>query len=175
MKTYLTYGFAISMAGLLMNLGLFFTGFHTDAEKLGTGNLIAVLGGVAITVVGIVLGTKARREEFPLDEPFTYGRALVAGVMITLFATLVGIVTNYLYMHVINPSMTELMTQAQVNKFEASGMDSAKAEALSAKMMHPVAQAIFGLIIGMIFGTVISLITSAVLKRESVVQPTAVA
>jgi hypothetical protein len=42
-----------------------------------------------------------------------------------------------------------------------------RAEGMMRKMMSPVAQAIFGLIIAVVTGTVISLITAAFLKRPA--------
>jgi len=170
MKTYLTYGFAMALAGLLLNLALFFTGFHSDADKLGTAQTIATVIGLVITVAGVVLGTQARRAEKPATEAFTYGNALGAGVLICLFATLLGVVTNYVYMHLINPGMQDLLVQAQIAKWEAAGLTGDQidnAEKVMRKMMHPALQAVFGLLIGVVFGTIISLVTSAFLRREA--------
>lgn len=174
MKTYLTYGFAMSIAGALLTLALFFAGFHSDASKLQTAQWISGGGGLAFAIVAIVLGTKARRAEISATENFSYGRALGAGVMITLFACLLGIVTNQLYMQVINPGMNDLIVQAQIEKWEAKGMSSSQiegAEAMMRKMMHPAIQAGFGFLGGMFFGTLISLVTAAFLKREVSDQP----
>ena len=90
--------------------------------------------------------------------------------MITLFAALIGIVTNILYMQFINPGMTELTVQAQIAKWEAAGMPSSRmeqAEGMMRKMMSPPVMAAMGFCFGMIFGTIISLITAAFLKRPA--------
>jgi hypothetical protein len=125
-----------------------------------------------------VLGTKAKRATVPTTEDFGYGSALGAGVMISLFAALFGIVTTYLYAAVINPGMTDIAMQAQIAKWEAAGLSGTsieRAEAMMRKMMSPPIQACFGFVFGMIFSTIISLITAAFLKREAVtdVPPTA--
>lgn len=170
MKTYLTYGFVMSLAGALLTLVLFFLGFHADAAKLQTANWIVFPVVLIISVASIVLGTKARRAEVPASEPFGYGRALGAGVMIALFGAIFSVFFNYLYAHMINPGYNEVIVQAQIAKWEAAGMSGAqieRAEEMMRKMMTPVAQAIFGLVVAFVTGTIISLITAAFLKRPA--------
>ena len=122
------------------------------------------------TVVGIMLGTKARRAEIPAEEAFGYGSALGAGFMIALFATLFGAGFNLLYSTMINPGLTEVILEAQTEKFEAAGMsaDAAeKATAMVRKMMHPAVQSAIGFVMGLFFGTLVSLVTAAFLKRPA--------
>ena len=170
MKTYLTYGLAIALAGTVLNLALFFLGYHSDVAKFTTGQVIGGVGGIAIAVICIYLGTRARGAEVPVSEPFGYGRALGAGAMIALFAALFSVVTTYLYFHVINPGINDVMMQAQIAKWEAAGLSSERIEAAEAfmrKMMHPGIQAAFGFIAATITGTVIALITSIFCRREA--------
>jgi predicted DNA repair protein MutK len=170
MKTPLTYGLYMALAGLLVNLGLYFAGFHSEVEKLGTAQTIATVCNLILGVTLLVLGVKARRAEIPPTEDFGYGRALLAGIQISLFACLFGIVTNFLYMGVINRGLKELMVQAQIAKWEALGMSSDKieqAEKMMRMMMNPALQAVFGIIFGMIICTIISLIVAAFLKRPA--------
>lgn len=170
MKTYLTYGFFMALAGLLLVLALFFLGFHSDPAKLSSAQWIGSLGGLAIGIVTIVLGTKARREEIPPSEAFGYGRALGAGVMIGLVGSFLGIFTNYAYMQFINPGMADLIIQAQVDKLEAKGLSGAQleqAEKMTRMMIGPVISSCFSFVGGVFFCTVISLITGAILKRPA--------
>ena len=170
MKTYLTYGFYMALGGALLLLALFFLGFHSDPAKLSTAQWVQGCGGLVISIACIVLGTKARRAEVPATEEFGYGSALGAGVMITLFAALFGMVTTYLYGTVINPNFTDVMMQAQAAAFEDKGVPADKIEQIqkaSAMFMKPAVTAVFGFVFGMIFGTIISLITAAFLKRPA--------
>jgi predicted DNA repair protein MutK len=170
MKTPLIYGLYMALAGLVLNLGLYFTGFHSDVDKLGTAQTVATVGNLILGVGLLVLGVKARRAEIPATENFGYGRALWAGVQISFFACVFGIITNFLYMNVINRGLRELMVQAQITKWEALGMSSdniEKAEKMMRTMMNPALQAVFGLIFGMIICTVISLVVAAFLKRPA--------
>ena len=170
MKTYLVYGFGITLANAVLTLCLYFFGYHTDPEKIESAQWIITVFSLVISITGIVLGTKARRAETPANENFTYGRALGAGVMIVLFAALFGIVTNYLYFAVINPGLTDLIVQTQMAKLEARGMPSAQietAEKMIRAFSRPPIQAAIGFLGAMVFGTVISLITSAFLQRQA--------
>lgn len=178
MKTYLTYGFATALAGMLLTLALFFLGFHSDPAKFTAASWIGSVAGFAISAVGIVLGTKARRAEIPATESFGYGRALGAGVMIALFAAVFGTISHLVYVGVINPGMTDVSVQVQIEKLEASGMSATQvenAEAMMRKMMHPGLQGTFAFIGMMFFGTLISLVTAAFLKRPAHDQPPSVA
>ena len=166
MKTYVTYGFYMSLASALVVFALYFLGFHSEAAKLSTAQTLQMVTGLAIGIATIVLGTKARRAEVPATEDFGYGRALGAGVMITLFAALFGVVFNYVYSSFINPNFIEVMVQAQTEKFEAQGMSGEQIDR-AVGMMRGMMQAAFGFIFGMFFGTVISLVTAAFLKRPA--------
>ena len=135
MKTSLTYGFAMTIASALLTLALYFTGYHSDPAKLGgsTGWITGIVM-LAIGVTCIVLGTKARRAEVPATEEFSYGSALGTGVMIALFGGLFGILTNYLYIHVINPGYIDILMQVQIEKMEARGMSSTQVEQATGMM-----------------------------------------
>lgn len=176
MKTYLTYGFGIALAGALVNLVLYFAGLHNDPSKLTAAQWIGGLLGVLITIVGIVLGTKARRSQIPPGESFGYGRAFVAGLGIAFFAAVFGVLTGYLYMHVINPGLNDLIIQSKTAEMEAKGVSAAQLEQMEKvlrMMTSAPAQAIFTFLGAMFFGTIVSLITAAVLKREATPPPVA--
>lgn len=173
MKTYLTYGFIWALAGALLTFALFFLGFHSAPEKLQTGQNIAMTVGLIICVASIVLGTRARRSDVPLSEPFGYGRALLAGVMITLFATLFGVVVNTIYMQVVNPGMNDMILQAQYAKFEEMGMSGEQIEAaerMTERLMHPAIQGAMQFVVGVIVGSMVALITSIFLRRPAIAE-----
>src|SRR5688572_16932339 len=101
MKTYLAYGFALALGGLLIAVLLFFLGFHSDAEKIPTGQAIGTVGNIVIYATCLVLGIKARRADVPANQDFGYGRALGAGVMIALFGALFTAITHLIYINII--------------------------------------------------------------------------
>jgi len=178
MKTYVTYGFFMALALMVLNLAFFFLGYHSDAEKYATADMISKIGFWVIAFVFIILGTIARRNEVPATEAFGYGRALLAGFMISLFCSLIGIVTNYLYMHVINPGFIDIIVQAATAKAEAKGVSGAQLEQMEKGIrffMNPLFSSVVVLIFGTVLGTVVSLVTSIFLRRPAVEDTTAVA
>jgi hypothetical protein len=171
MKTSVTYGFFMALGWFLLTLILFFLGLHSDPAKLQSAQWILMGGGIVITVICLVLGTKARAAETPVTEDFTYGKAFMSGFMIALFGGLFAIATTILYGTVINPNFTDIQLQAQALNLEAKGVSQDKIDQIqrmSAMWMKPPIQAAFGFIFGLIFNTIISLITSAFLKRAAV-------
>ena len=168
MKTYLTYGAAIAGANFVVVLVLYILGFHSDPAKLSAAQWIGGCGGLAIGIICTVLGIKARRAQVRAAEPFGYGSALGAGVMITLFAALISVATTYVYGGLINPHFTEVIIQSQADQLEAKGLSAEKIEQvqkMSAPFMKLPAQMAFGFLGGMFFGPVISLISAAFLNR----------
>ncbi|HWL16059.1 MAG TPA: DUF4199 domain-containing protein [Opitutus sp.] len=178
MKTYLTYGLGIAGAGFLLNLILFFTGHHTELEKVGSAQTIASVVGLLIAIAGLGLAIRARRSEVPVNEDFGYGRALGAGIMTSLVSAIAGAILTFVYMHFINPGFNDLLVQTEINKWESAGMSQAQidaAEGIMRKMLHPVAQAAFTVIVGVIFGTIISLVLAAFIRRRASLPPPVVA
>jgi len=64
MKTTFKFGIGIAVASFVMGLILFFLGLHNDPEKLATGQIVGSVGGLLISIVGLTIALKARREEF---------------------------------------------------------------------------------------------------------------
>ena len=170
MKTYVTYGFIMALAGALLNLVLFFLGFHSDVAKFSTAQWIGGLVGLAIGIVFTVIGTRARRAEVPATEPFGYGRAFGAALMITLFAALFGALFYFIYQQFINPGFQDVVVQAQTAKLEARGLSGAQleqAEKMTRMFTGPLISSGLGFIMQMFFGTILSLIIAAFVKRPA--------
>jgi len=171
MKTYLTYGSAMAFGSALLTFGVYFIGWHDTPEKLDRAQWVQMVLALAIGIACTVLGIKARRAELPASQDFGYASALGAGVMITLFAALIGIFVNLLYGTVINPHFSEVMLQAQAAKLSEQGLPADKIEQvqkMTATMMKPPVLAVMGFLSAMFFGTLISLVAAAFLKRAAV-------
>jgi hypothetical protein len=171
MKTTFTYGIGIAASSFVMGLILFFAGFHSDADKLSTGQTIGSIGGVVITVVGLVLALKARREEFTPEEGFGYGRALGTGTLTALWSSISGAILTVIYAVVINPGMQDIIIESQITKMEEQGVPAAnieQAEGVMTFMTSPAMMGVSNLIMGFVFGFIVSLIVAALLKRAPV-------
>ena len=174
MKTCGLYGFISALGSAFITLILFFLGFHSDASKLGAAGWIGGLAGLAITVTCLALGIKARRSEVPGAEAFGYGKALGAGVLISLVSSVISALFGYLYWAVINPGIADIVVQSQISKMEASGVSGDrldKAEAMTRTMASPLPQAAIALVIGMVIGVILSLIIAAILKKPEAETP----
>lgn len=170
MKTTFIYGLSMAIAGTLMNFMFYFLGLHDSADKIGTAQMIGLVVGLIITIGGLILATKARRAETPAEEGFGYGRALGAGVLTALWASIFGTIANVVYMSVINPGMQDLIIENEVTKLEAQGLTAAQieqAEGMIRMMTSPAASGIMGFIGAFVISTVICLIIAAVLKRPA--------
>lgn len=170
MKTTFFYGLSMAIAGTLMTFVLYFLGLHDAADKIGTAQTIAMIGGMAITIGGLILAVKARRSEIPDEEDFGYGRALGAGVLTSLWASIFGSISSVVYMGFINPGMQDLIIENEITKLEASGMSVEQidqAEGMIRMMTSPAASGIMGFIGAFVISVVICLIIAAVLKRPA--------
>jgi hypothetical protein len=158
-QTTLTWGLITGFAAIVYSLILYFAGI--------IGNQIAGYAGALITIAGIYLGTKAFRDQGQ-DGFITYGRALGTGVLISLFATILSVIFMIILYTVIDPELpSRLMAETQDRMIEkglpedqiAQGMEMTK------RLFIPMA-IIGGLIMGVLMGFIISLVTSAILKKE---------
>ncbi len=168
MKTCALYGFIWALAGAFLTLILYFTGFHSDAAKLGTAGWIGGLGGLAVAIACLTIGIKARREETPPAAEFGYGAALWAGVLISIVSGVLTSLFTFVYWSFINPGFADVVVQDQVSKLEARGVTGDgldKAEAMTKVMAAPLPQTVIALIFVVLFGTVIALVVAAFVKR----------
>ncbi|MCF3651285.1 DUF4199 domain-containing protein [Synoicihabitans lomoniglobus] len=171
MKTNFLYGLGMAIAGLVIALLLNVLGFHANAEKLPTGQMIGMVLGIIVTIGGLILAIRARREDTPVHEEFGYGRALGAGTLTALVSSFFGSLFNVLYMTVINPGLQDIIVEGEIAKMEERGMTSAQieqAEGMVRMMTGPVASGIMGFIMAFIVSFIICLIISAFLKRPAV-------
>lgn len=171
MKTTFKFGIGIAVASFVMGLVLFFLGLHNDPEKLGTGQIVGSVGGLIISIVGLTMAMKARREEFAPEEGFGYGRALGTGVLTSVWSSIVGAILTIVYASVINPGMQEILVETEIMKMEDKGVPAStieQAEGMINLMTSPAMMGVMNLIFGFIFGVILSLIIAAFVKRGPV-------
>ena len=177
MKTYLLYGLWLAIAGFLLNLILFVCGLQSEAAKFQLGQTIGFVAGVAIAIVLIVLAIKARRSAVPATEAFTYGNAFGAGFCTQCWGSLFGIASIYLYTAVINPHLSDLIVQIQMDKLQARGLsgDQAdRAEHMMRMFSGPIVMSVSAFFTSLFIGLFIALIVAGFLKREAVEPPAGV-
>ena len=174
MKIPLTYGAIMAVAGAVLTLVLYFAGFHDNAEKFGAGQMIGSLGGLAISVSCLALAMREKRAAFPASSEWGYGSALGGGVLTGLVASLLGVITAYLYFVVINPGFGDFVLQAELAKLEAKGIPSsaiAQAEGMIKFMTRPGVMLGMQAVMGFIMSVVFSLIIAIFFRSRAVAAP----
>lgn len=166
MGTKFTYALIMTIAGAVLNLLLYFTGFQT--EKLAIGQHLQWLGFVMMIVI-LWLGIKAVRDESP-GQHLSYGKGVGTGVLISLISGLMSAVYTYIHFKFVNTDFVDYNMELVRAKWEQAGMSATQmeqAEGITRAMMGPVSMAIMTPIMAVIFGLIISLILSIFLKRPA--------
>lgn len=174
MKTYLTYGSGMALAGAILALAQYFLGFHEDVEKLQS-KVVASVGfllGLAICVVGVLLAMRAVREKTP-DRGLFYGRGVATGALTGVFYGVFMAVFQFVYGTAINPEFHDLLYQAQMAQMEqmGAGAQAPQMEGMMRFFTSPVFLAGSTLIFTPILTTVVSLVVAAFVKRDPQVPP----
>ncbi len=165
MGTKFTYAIAHTLCQAVFSLLMFFADFQT--EKLATGQKLDWLR-LIISIVVLYLGIKAVREEAP-GKGLSYGQALGAGTLISLYAALMGSVYNYIHLKFINPNFFTYQLNLLREQWAAKGIPDAQIDRMAdmtEKWSGPGIYACVGLLIGFVICFVVSLIVAAILKRE---------
>jgi hypothetical protein len=166
----LIYGFLLALTAFLIVLVLFLCGLASDPAKLRAGETIGFVAGLAAAIGFITSGIKTRRQDVPATESFTYGQAFGAGALVQLFASLFGLIGNYVYFAVINPNFGDIIVQAKIDKLEASGLSGDKLDRVENMLRifsSPLAMTGAGFVNTAILGLIVALIAAAFLKRPA--------
>jgi ABC-type sugar transport system permease subunit len=166
MGTKFTYALILTIAGAVLNLALYFTGFQT--EKLATGQYFQWLGFVIMIVI-LFLGIKAVREESP-GKFLSYGKGVGSGVLISLYSGLMSAVYTFIHFKYVNTEFVDYNMELIRAKWAQAGMGAdqmEKAEGMTRMFMGPVSMAIMSPIMSVFIGLIVSLIIAAILKRPA--------
>jgi predicted DNA repair protein MutK len=162
MNTTFFYALVLAASNIVLTLVGFFLGYQTD--KMAEGRWFAWLS----LVVGIVvtwLGVRAVRED-SADKSLAYGKGVVAGFMINLYAGIVGSIYGFIHFTFINPNFVDYaIDQAKQKAVNASDAQLATMEKGMRFMMSPVVLSIWGFVMALVFGILVALVVSAFLKR----------
>lgn len=162
LKFALTYGLIIGLALVVYAVILYIADAYFN-KALGYVQYVILIAGIVMAV--IAFRDKAQ------GGYITYGRALGLGVLVALFAGTITIVFNYVMMNYIDPglidkSMAVIEETLQNSRFVPEDMIGPSLEKarknMTALWTLPVGIATFTLV-----GFIISLVTSAILKKET--------
>jgi hypothetical protein len=114
------------------------------------------------------LGLKAVREEAK-DKSLSYGKGVGTGVLISLYAGLIGAIYAFVHFTFINPNFADYAIDMARQQWVAAGMGDSQMEAaekFTRFLYKPAVMAIMSAIFSPFFGLIISLILSIFLKRK---------
>lgn len=141
------------------------TGLHSE----WLGYLVMVIG-----LSAMFFGIKSYRDNY-LGGVIRFGMALKVGLLITLVASLVYVVSWELYFNLKAPDFMEKFAAAVIEKMKQQGADSLKVAAAAAEMnkmkewyKNPLIRYAMTLMEIFPVGAIISLISAAILKRRVV-------
>lgn len=158
-KTSLTFGFLLALAGSLTSLGLFLAGYHDNAQKLQSAQWIQMAVGTLASVACLAAAMRAKREQMPADEDWSYASAFGGGVLTGLCAVLIGSVFSYVYYKFINPNLNETLVQMQLAAMADKGMPAkaiSEVEPMMRRWMMPEIMTLMQGLTGLIASTVLS-------------------
>lgn len=164
MSTKFTYALILTVCQVVFSLVMYFLGFQ--GEKMATGQYFQWLG-LVMTIAVLYLGMKAVRDEAP-GADFSYGKAVGAGTMISLYAAPLGAIYTYIHFKFINPAFFDYQLEMMRQKWAAKGMSDTQIEQVSEmtqKWSGPGMYACVGLIMGFVICVLICLVLAAILKK----------
>lgn len=158
-KATLNWGLILGAASIAYTVILYIAGLITNKP--------AGYVGILISIIVLYLGIKSYRDQ-SLGGAISYGQALGAGVLISLFGTIVSIFFTLLLFTVIDSGLIDTALQESADQMVQRGMDDSQIEqglSIAKKMFVPM-MVIFGTLSGVFFGFIISLVHAAILKKE---------
>lgn len=160
-KNNMNYGAITGFSIIILSLVVYFINIEQD--------LIVSLLIYVIQIIVIVLGTKHLRDKIQKG-PFSYGRALASGVLISLFASVIVAFYMLLFFKIIDPDAIEKIFTAMEDSMYEKGMPDDQIEMameMSKKFTTPFTIAIGTVFSYTLWGFIFSLIIAAFLKKKS--------
>ncbi len=157
----INYGLLLGAFNVFVSLIMYALGKHLEPDW----SLIIVSSLAFIST--IVLGIKKFKQKN--NNFLTFGEAIKIGVGISIIATLIGMIYQYVFSTFIEPTFMDDMMELQAQKLLDGGMSEEQVEMsmeMGKKFSGPVLRAAFGIIGAAIGGFVISAITGAIMQRR---------
>jgi hypothetical protein len=168
----MTYGAILGIVSIIFSIILYITGYMPyNFKRMALTSVI----GIGIMIAFIVVGSRTYRDKV-LDGTISYGKALVLGMMIVVFATILSGFYSLIFNLFIDPEYSDKVFEATKNWMydymnnmgvpDASieeSMDRIDKQQAAYTPMKAFFQSIF---YSFIVGFVLSLITSAFVKKN---------
>lgn len=161
-KTAMNYGAVLGLVLILFSVLLYVLD-QTTNQALSWISYVFL-------AIGIVLGTKAYRDKVN-GGYITYTQALWTGTLIVFFASFLSAFYTYIFTKFIDPGMIEkILEQTEMEMIEQKKMGEDEVEMAmkyTRMFVTPAMMTVTVVLATTILGFIISLITSAILKKEN--------
>ncbi|HAH22820.1 MAG TPA: hypothetical protein DCL77_03490 [Prolixibacteraceae bacterium] len=171
-KLAMTYGLYLGGITIFISVVIWATALM---EKLGLwGNVSIGIINLCILIFLLIYFTKSYRDN-QLDGKITFGKAFVFGVLIVLFSTVVSSLYNYIFAKFIDPGYAQrVMTMMQDKTYQWMSSRGLSEEQIDEAMVKfekpeiptPIQSLITSLKFGLIGGSIMSLVSSAIIKKN---------
>jgi hypothetical protein len=165
MKPYLKFGLIYAGAAIAYSLLTFGLGMEKDPSVQSAGQWF----NIALPAVVIFLGIRERRNVTG-NGYLSFGNGFGTGMGIAFIGGVISSVYTYLYFTILNPGMITWIKMRQEEEMIKRGMSDSEVEAFAGQMdtwSSPGMMSAFVVIGAILLGLVISLISSAILKKEN--------
>ena len=165
MKAAVRYGLIYGGIGIGISLLAFGLGIEKDDTVQSASQII----NIALPAVIIFLGIKEKRDK-ENNGFLNFGSGFSAGMMISFIGGAIMAVYTYLYMTLLNPGIITHIKMKQEEKMIERGMSDAEVEKFAENMdfwTNPSMATTFAFAGIIVIGLVISLIASAIVKKEN--------
>jgi len=159
-KANLVNGLILGLIGVVFTLVLYFL----DQTFNKTMAYLFIL----VEVVIMFFLVKSYRDNY-MHGIINYGQALGAGVVIFLYAAIIGSIFTYILFTVVDPGLIDKSIANNEQLYLKRGMTQEQIDAamkMTAKMMKPAIMIPVGLVTNMFFGFIMSLIVAAFVRKE---------
>jgi len=160
--TALRYGVIGGLISIALGLVSYLAGMQ------GTIPTIINILSTIVTIGVIVYAIRAHRDN-DLGGYISYGRCLGTGILAAIIMGLIGAIWTFILFNVIDPGITDMLMQPQMEAMEEAGMsddDIEKAMSMAGKFMTAPFMAAMALAGSALIGLIVSLIAGAFLKKE---------
>jgi uncharacterized protein DUF4199 len=163
------HGVIWGLIGILVGLFAHLMGWNDPANPNVMMSILLGLISFGISVTMIVLAVKTHRDQ-ELGGYMSFGRGFTTGMLTTLVYAVIATVWMVIFFSFINPDMFDAIEANMMQQWEDQGMTDEQidqAKGFASMFTGPVFMTIATFLGSLFWGAIISLIVSAVMKKDA--------